>query len=348
MTENSNKMILRKTGPNFNQMKVEKYFEIINIPSGFNSANLNDPNIRSNQFHFFSNNYDSKDIDKLEQLVVTGKIKYVCWIIKNASIQGFLQMTHVWKLASSGLTDLLPFDNIKLFKCKYHVTESINYFKTKDSFIEHGTAKITKKYISFQERLGLKEIEIDKNINEDLRLNLKYGQKSIQLCENEKDFFGLLDNLVIDNGRCHGFYCNRNDILKAYKENRLYMIKLIETPYIYEMRRYLFDYGYFMKGTFDGIPAFCVLNEEDDSIVDYIYVDKKLRRLGLASFMIYSLDIESENNPLPEDSVNTELYDDKYKPSEIEKQKLADQDKNYPMRLPTYSIQFSNGDIQIL
>jgi hypothetical protein len=121
-------------------------------------------------------------------------------------------------------------------------------------------------------------------------------------------FCSLLDELKTEleedpgNG---GFYHNRASILKAYGENRMYGLCAYWSEEMLEHKS--FDDSIFVTKKHCMIhrmlPCFIVLNKEWDlepSICEKVWVAKRARMKGMATYMLEIFDVDIVEDPLPE------------------------------------------------
>lgn len=132
--------------------------------------------------------------------------------------------------------------------------------------------------------------------------------------ESSNDFWCLIDTLLDDertslNKTGKGFYNNRSQILDAYKDGNLYGLTtfcIADDIISFEQEDRLVakfrNNDLVCKNALNGsssdlLPCFCI-KENDTAII--LWVHTKIRRCGVGSKLIRSLNIKSAYNPLPE------------------------------------------------
>lgn len=134
--------------------------------------------------------------------------------------------------------------------------------------------------------------------NQDKIKFIKYFKELVLIkIEKSSDFWSLYDELCDDQSV---FLCNRDFILDAFKDGRLFGLKLKENDKL--LKKNLFKEGIFCNSflsdcTLFLLPCFCIANNNK---ADIIWTHTRARRLGFGKKMVKELNIQTISNPLPE------------------------------------------------
>lgn len=112
------------------------------------------------------------------------------------------------------------------------------------------------------------------------------------------DFWALYDEMIDDKS---GFVHNRGIILKAFKENRMYGLRVQETDEMYKRRARSdrsFARNFMGELSWYLLPCFCVLDNSNQ--IDIIWTHSRARGNGFGSKMVKELEITSVSDILPE------------------------------------------------
>ena len=121
------------------------------------------------------------------------------------------------------------------------------------------------------------------------------------------------ENLELDrrsgqaNHNQRGFYCNRESLLEAYCQKRIYGITVTESAEMFAKRAERDEIFVRCDGQPNPdylLPCFCEVDEEDSSVVVRIWTSPRARRRGLATAMLKALNITSAAEPLLPDSMD--------------------------------------------
>jgi len=106
------------------------------------------------------------------------------------------------------------------------------------------------------------------------------------------DFWCLLDELCNDNS---GFLHNRSAILEAYKEGKLYGLRVNETDKMYERGAGMDKI--FCENSLYLLPCFCI-KKNNKAII--IWTHTRARKMGFAKKLVELLHIKYAYKPLPD------------------------------------------------
>jgi hypothetical protein len=106
------------------------------------------------------------------------------------------------------------------------------------------------------------------------------------------DFWYLFYELCDDKS---GFLDNKKTILEAYKDGKLYGLRVNETNQMY--KRGVRRDTIFCENSWYLLPCFCV-KEDNKAII--IWTHSRARKMGFAKKLVKLLNIEFAVNPLPE------------------------------------------------
>jgi len=150
---------------------------------------------------------------------------------------------------------------------------------------------------------------------EESRKLIKACKKNVKVCKSE-EFWEIIDLLYeeyVHNKK--GFYCNKNLILDAFKENRLFILECEETDDMFyndeigsKIRKFC------LPGCGWSIPSFCILEKnsvdllgdinsiDSNSVnaISLIWTFTPLRKLGLANTFIEHFNITEVDDILEE------------------------------------------------
>ena len=118
-----------------------------------------------------------------------------------------------------------------------------------------------------------------------------YGELQLDQI-NSEDFWCLFDELCNDNSE---FLNNRSTMVEAYKNGRLYGLRVNETEQMYK-RGAIMDI-LFCDNTFYLLPCFCI-KENNTAVI--IWTHTRARHMGFAKKLVELLQIEYAYNPLPD------------------------------------------------
>lgn len=123
-----------------------------------------------------------------------------------------------------------------------------------------------------------------------------WGDWNVVEIERGTEFWALLDELVDDKS---GFYGNRTIITEAYREGRLYGIRVEETDGMFK-RKARSD-PLFCPGTYHLLPCFCIVREMENGEIGavMIWVHSRARRLGFGRTLVEDLNVTKAIEPLP-------------------------------------------------
>lgn len=108
-----------------------------------------------------------------------------------------------------------------------------------------------------------------------------YGNIELININETDDFWSLYDELVADKS-C--FIHNRNTLLEAFKEDRLYGLRIEETDSMFK-RRARQDDVFCKNASLYLLPCLCIVNNEHTKII-IIWTHTRARRRGFAKKMV--------------------------------------------------------------
>lgn len=138
------------------------------------------------------------------------------------------------------------------------------------------------------------------------RWNPKYlrrwwGPIHMELVDRGNTFFGLMLEIADDSDECHGFWCNRGFLADAFRENRMYSLRVEETDELYHSDRFSDENKIFVRPSPPWqLPCVCVVASDDPNAVEIIWVHPRARRLGLATELVRRLGIRTARQILPD------------------------------------------------
>lgn len=103
----------------------------------------------------------------------------------------------------------------------------------------------------------------------------------------------------IDEG--HGLRHSLEFLADAFRQNRLYSLRVEETDGLYHGDRLSPENTIFVKPAFPWqLPCLCVVASDDPSVAEIIWVHPRARRLGLGTELVRRLGIRTARRILPE------------------------------------------------
>lgn len=119
-----------------------------------------------------------------------------------------------------------------------------------------------------------------------------YGDYKVKRIIDGSEFWQLMDALVDDKS---GFLHNRDVIVNAFRNSKLYGLVVDETEEMFERRAW--HDPIFCPGSWYLLPCFCVVSGRTANI---IWTHSRARNNGMAKTLINELDIQCAENPLPD------------------------------------------------
>ena len=163
-------------------------------------------------------------------------------------------------------------------------------------------------------------VEFDKEQKEDTSMidDTDYHNEYVNKCElyakkvsDSLLFFNIYDELVNENSLC----MNRDWLLDAYRENRLYVLALIKKDTLYN---YLNQYNNSFLSINESsciFPSFCIVSKERNDIVELLWTRKSDRKKGYGTHLLkelnikYALNFTTKRNKQFFDNRNIKLID---------------------------------------
>ena len=121
------------------------------------------------------------------------------------------------------------------------------------------------------------------------------SSKKILCNPTSTEFWSIMDLLQEDqasNKVGKGFYNNRDYILEQYTKENMYIIRIEETDELY-VSSHFNDENVFLKGSFYGIPGFCIYVNNK---IEILWVEKNNRLNGYGRFFVEELNRINNGN----------------------------------------------------
>jgi len=125
-------------------------------------------------------------------------------------------------------------------------------------------------------------------------LHVGWGVAHLCKVQESSDFWCLFDELVQD---VSGFVHNRETLLDAYRDGRMFSLRVDETHDMYRMGSR--DHPLFAREHFYGhgnlswymLPCFCIIDPADPACPEIVWVHSRARLRGLARTLVDELNI---------------------------------------------------------
>lgn len=125
-----------------------------------------------------------------------------------------------------------------------------------------------------------------------------WGELFVEPVNGSDQFWGLIDEILSNKSN---FWYNRNSLLDAYHEGRMYIITVEETDYMYEQGVHndsIFCHTYYGEAVWYTLPAFCTLKRGEDNVCEMIWTHSRARRLGIGRTFVERLEIVRADKPV--------------------------------------------------
>lgn len=125
-----------------------------------------------------------------------------------------------------------------------------------------------------------------------------WGELFVEPVSTSQQFWAIIDEIQNDKSN---FWYNRNSLLDAYHEGRVYRMTVEENDFMFERRAYndpIFCRTYYDEHIFYTLPAFCTWKRGEDNVCEMIWTHSRARRLGIGRAFVEQLEIVRADRPI--------------------------------------------------